>query len=252
MLFQRPEFFAHLAARLQNGEHLVLYGPRGSGKSTVLAELEKHLNRIGVPCGYSSATTSLEAITRALARAYPSVQTREVAARIARWRLWSAADTHRGVILLDHLSCVSNAMVSFLRRRLHGGVVGALSAVEVDDERERKQMKPWRIGALSLRMPLASRRQLRRLLLVRWQRSGVPQLESHQEDQFVDAARGRPGWIVQCSGLACDERYWANGRLLLTVLSTDTEALVRYGNLDLFRPVAAAREQTEGHGSAVP
>jgi len=238
MLFQSPDFLVPLVARLQSGAHLMLYGPRGSGKSTVLAELEQRLRGLSVPCGRSSVTTSLDAITGALAQAYPAVETREVNRRTARWRLWSAADEHAGVLLLDHLSCVSNAMVSFLRRRLHGGVVGVLSAADVDDERERERMRPWRLGALSVRMPLTPRRHLRRLLLARCRSLQIPPLDPDEELRLLHAARGRPGWIMQCTALGCDARYWNKGRLFLTVLCTDTDAMVRYGTLDLFRPAA--------------
>ena len=238
MLFESPEFLASLITRLRSGEHLVLYGPRGVGKSTLLAELERRFVDLRVPCGRSSITTSLESITHALEQAYPAVETREVRRRTARWRLWSAADARAGVILLDHLDCVSNAMVSFLRRRLHGGIVGVLSAVDVDDQREREQMRPWRLGALSVRIPLTPRRQLRRLLLTRCRSLRLPVLHPDDEHRLINASRGRPGWIVQCTALARDQRYWSHERLLLSVLCMDAEVVVRYGTLDLLRPPA--------------
>jgi len=129
-----PEFVSTLDERLGRGEHLALYGPRGSGKSAVLADLHTRLSRARVPCALSASTSSLDDITRALEQAYPWVQTLEVTRRAARSRLWWAADQRFGVLLLDHLSEVSNAMVGFLRR-LHGRVVGVLSAVDVDDGR---------------------------------------------------------------------------------------------------------------------
>ncbi len=230
-------FLAALETRLQNGEHLALYGPRGSGKSTVLAELESRLVRAHVPCGLSAVTSTLDDVTRALARAYPAVDTLEVTRRTARYRLRTAADQRAGVLLLDHLDCVSNAMVSFLRR-LHGGLVGALSAVDVDDQRERQNMKPWRFGALSMRMPLTSARRLRRLLDARRESLNLPALEPEAQQRLLGAAKGRPGWIVQCTELARDGRYWSGQKLFLTVLCTDTEVAVRYGALDLVRPAA--------------
>ncbi len=235
MRLHDPGFLAALETRLQNGEHLALYGPRGSGKSTVLAELESRLARAHVPCGRATVTASLDDVTRALASAYPAVDTLEVARRTARYRLWTAADRRAGVLLLDHLDCVSNAMVSFLRR-LHGGVVGVLSAVDVDDHRERQNMKPWRFGALSVRMPLTPTRRLRRFLHARRESLHLPPLVPEEEQRLVAAAKGRPGWIVQCTDLAREERYWHERRLFLTVLCTDTETAVRYGALELVRP----------------
>ncbi len=234
-----PGFVSELARRLRHGEHLALWGPRGSGKSAVLAELQARLIRMQVPCGLSPSTTSLDDITRALERAYPGVDTVEIGRRTARARLWWVADQHPGVLLLDHLSDVSNAMVAFLRR-LHGGVIGALSALDVDDERERREVKPWRYGAMSVRMPLTSRSRLRRLLRARRARLGLPPLDENLEHRFLHAARGRPGWIVRCTELECDRRYWCEHGLLVTVLCTDAEVAVRFGALDLLRPAADA------------
>ncbi len=230
-----PGLVSELERRLRRGEHLALYGPRGTGKSAVLAALETRLRRAGIPCGLSPSTVSLDDITRALEHAYPEVPTSEMARRAARSRLWLAADRRRGVLLLDHLSDISNAMVGYLRR-LHGGLVGALSAVDVDDDRERRRLRPWRYGAMSVRMPLTPRRRLRRALRARWQALELPPLTAEQEHQLANQARGRPGWIARCSDLAREARYWRNDRLLLSVLATDTEVAVRYHSVALLPP----------------
>jgi hypothetical protein len=87
-----------------------------------------------------------------------------------RARLWRAADLRGDALLLDHLIDVRNAMVGFLRH-LHGGVVGVFLAVDVEVERERQRMKPWRLGALCVRMPPTSAQRLRQLL---WSRCAGP------------------------------------------------------------------------------
>ena len=234
-----------LEGRLRRGEHLALYGPRGAGKSTILGALEARMQRASIPCGLSLSTTSLDDITRALEQAYPGVLTAEIARRAVRSRLWLAADGARGVLLLDHLSDISNAMVGFLRR-LHGGLVGALSAVDVDDERERQQMKPWRYGAMSVRMPLTPAARLRRVLQARWRALELPPLNEEQEHELANQARGRPGWIVRCAELAREERYWRSDRLLLSVLTIDTEVAVRYQALGLFRPATSGGKPLDG------
>lgn len=218
-----------LIGRLRHGEHLVLYGPRGSGKSTLIADVEARLIRGGVPCARSKATRCLNDITRALEDAYPAVDTSEVTRRTARARLWSAADLRGGVLLLDHLTDVSNAMVGFLRR-LHGGVVGALAAIDVEVERERQRMKPWRIGALSVRMPRTPAPQLRQLLLTRCADFGLAPPGRDVERRLLRAARGRPGWILQCAQLETQTRYWRDDRLSVALLCTDTEIALRQLN----------------------
>lgn len=214
------------AVRLRRGEHLVLFGPRGIGKTTLLIGLEEQLRAAGVPCARASTTHCLHDITRALALAYPTVDIHDVARRTARARLWNAADLQGGVLLLDHLTQISNAMVSFLRR-LHGGVLGVLSAVDVEVERERRQMQPWRLGALKVRMPPASNAVLRELLRASNAELRVRALAPEMERRLLRAARGRPGWMIACGQLLTDTRYWRGQQLFVSLLCTDTEIALR-------------------------
>lgn len=241
MQLRSLELATELQRRLLRGEHLTLFGPRGSGKSTLLGRIHSRLTAAGFPCGYAGVTTSLDDITRALERAYPGIDTVEIPRRAARARLWDAADHRAGVLLLDHFSDVSNAMVFFLKR-LHGKIAGVLTAVDVDDQRERSRIRrPSRYGAMSVRMPLTSTRQLRRLLYTLSGGPGLPPLQPNIERTLLEAARGRPGWIVRCAQLARESRYWCEHGLLVSTLCVDTEAAVRYRALDLLRPVPAAR-----------
>lgn len=236
MQLHPPELAIELQARLLRGEHLTLIGPRGSGKSTLLARLHSQFIVAGIPCGHSTLTTCLDDITQALERAYPHVDAAEITRRAARTRLWVAADQRRGVLLLDHFSTVSNAMV-FLLKRLHGGVAGVLTAADVEDPRERLRIRrPSRYGAMIIRMPCTPTRRLRRLLHTLTAGLELPPLASKHEQKLLETARGRPGWIVKCAELACDSRYWGEHGLLVTALCVDTEAAVRYSALDRFRP----------------
>lgn len=227
MQSQLARLTARLEQRLLRGEHLTLHGPRGSGKSTVLIELHARLRRRAVACAYSPCATALDDITRALERAYPGVSTLDVGRRTARVRLWYAADRRAGVLLLDHFRCNGSATVSFLRR-LHGKIAGVLTAVDVDSDKERIRLQPWRYGATSVRMPLAGTRHLRRLLDERWTALGLKPLDGHVAHTLVAAARGRPGWIMKCTQLACEPRYWCARGPLVTVLCVDAEVATRY------------------------
>ena len=243
------EFSASLEGRLLRGEHLMLLGPRGSGKSSVLQDLYAQLHRHGVPCAFSPVTTSLDHITGALERAYPGVDTHGITRRAARMRLWNAADRQAGVLLLDQFRGVSSAMVSFLRR-LHGGIAGVLSAVDVEDERERHGVCSWRYGAMSVRMPLASRGQLRRLLLERAAALGLPALDATACAGLLAAARGRAGWIIRCTELARHSRYWRTHGPLVSVLCLDTEADVRHEALEMLGANLHARKEAIDRGRA--
>lgn len=239
-----PKLAIDLERRLVRGEHLTLFGPRGSGKSTLLTSLHSRFIAAGIPCAYSSVTDSLDDITCALERAYPGVLTEVISRRAARARLWMAADQRAGVLLLDHFSSVTNAMV-FLLKRLHGKIAGVLTAVDVDDERERSRIRrPSRYGAMSVRMPFTPARQLRRLLYTLIGGLGLPPLAPGIEQKLLGAARGRPGWIIKCLELACESRYWCEHGLLVSTLCVDTEAAVRYQALDMLRPPSSAPDQT--------
>jgi len=119
------ELRSDLLERVGHGEHLILYGPRGSGKSTLVWQLHARFARVRIPCGVAQYTACLEHITCAMEAAYPKVNTQAVARRTARGRPRHAADQRGCVLLLDHLSKVSTAMVGFCRR-LRGGVAGIL------------------------------------------------------------------------------------------------------------------------------
>lgn len=224
------QFAPSLVTRLRRGEHIVLYGPQGSGKSTLLSELHTRLAARGVPCAISPATAHLDDITRALERAYPDVDTAGLARRRARSRLRSTADRREGVLLLDHATVVGTAMIGFLRR-LRGGIAGVVLAVDVETARERERLRYRVLGTATLAMPPMSSYRLRRLFRAQCADLDVPRLAPRDERRILRAARGRPGWVVQCARLATQERYWLDGSLYVTVLCADTEIALRLGHL---------------------
>lgn len=204
------------------GEHLVLWGPRGSGKTTLLQAVQTRLNK--TPCARSSRTASLDDITQALEQVYPSAVTKGVRRRVARARLFAAADRCRGVLLLDDAHIGGTAMKGWLKR-FRGGVMGIVLAVDVENARERRALSPYAFGTATLRMPALAARHLRRLLRCEWDRRTLPLLPSQDQRALVAAARGRPGWILQCTALAADPRYWLGNRLRTSLLCTDTVML---------------------------
>jgi predicted ATPase len=228
-----------LLEQLAHGDHVVLYGPRGSGKTTLILQLHDRFSRAHVPCALCKSTASLNDITRTMEAAYPQVSTHSISRKTARARLWDAADHRECVLLLDHVTDVSTAMVGF-GRRLRGGIAGVLYVVDVDVEREKQRMRRKRL-ALSVRMPAACMLQLRSLLRSRCKEQGFA-VDTETEHQILKTAHGRPGWIVQATTLMGQARYWHDGHLYATLLCTDTELTLRQGELRLLPPRDRCRE----------
>lgn len=214
----------HLADRLMRGEHLVLWGPIGSGKTTLLAVIRRRL--VDRACASESATQSLGDITRALERAFPGVPTQGIARRVARARLWRAADQASAVLLLDHVCTVSTAMKGFLRR-LRGGVAGVLLVFDIDSPRERARLRAQHLGCLSVRIPALPSRVQRGLLAAHWPRDERPHPGPAVVRLLIRAARGRPGWIIVCAQQASKPKYWGANGLKARVLALDAELHVR-------------------------
>jgi hypothetical protein len=201
-----------------------LWGPRGSGKTTLLRAVLQKLGN--AHCALSVTTTSLDDITRALERAYTATRITGLTRRAARSRLWWAADAEPGCLLLDHVSRVPAAMKGWLRR-LRGGVVGVVLAVDVDSPRERERLRGLMIGCTTLRMPPTASRTLTRLLNHLWEMRAALPLSASARRTLARAARGRPGWITQCAARAADSRYWLDGELRVHLLALDTEMGLR-------------------------
>lgn len=217
-------FGVHLGARLRSGSHLILYGPRGAGKSTLVGELDVQCRAIGTPCGVAPRTIMLPDIVSALAEAYPGTDIEGMGRKAARVRLRMVADGLPGVLLLDHATRMTTGMLGYLRR-LRGGIAGTLLVVDVDSPRERERMRDWHAGTLSIRMPLMPNRALHQVLSAATH--SLPEIESRTLRQIVRMARGRIGWIRECARRLQMQEYWRDDRLHLAVLCMDVDMALR-------------------------
>jgi energy-coupling factor transporter ATP-binding protein EcfA2 len=219
-------FETALAGRLRGGEHLMLYGPRGSGKTTLVESIYANLRAQSVPCAISPDTRGLPDVVTALARAYPQASVIGLDRRAMRGRLRNVADSLPGVLLLDHIRDVTTAMIGFFRR-LRGGVAGILIIVDTDAEFERDRLVGWRRHASRVQMPLMSLGELEKLLDRAWLAHDFHQAEGRIKRRLVRAARGRVGWLGECVAKLAEEKYWRQGSLRVGALCSDVEILVR-------------------------
>jgi energy-coupling factor transporter ATP-binding protein EcfA2 len=219
-------FGAALAGRLRAGEHLMLYGPRGSGKTTLIESIYLNLKEQSIPCAISADTRGLPDVVTALARAYPQASLIGLDRRAMRARLRYVADSLPGVLLLDHIRDVTTAAIGFFRR-LRGGVAGILIIVDSDAEFERDRLVGWRRHATRVQMPLMPPGELEKLLESAWLARGLPQTEGKIKRRIVRAARGRIGWLRECTSKLDEGKYWREGVLRVGALCSDIEIIVR-------------------------
>ena len=205
---------------------MILYGPRGTGKSTLLKSLSAYCQTIGVPCGLALQTSGLADIVAALCVAYPDTDIQCLRKREAAIRLRLVAERVPGVLLLDHATMVTTAMLGYLRR-LRGGIAGVLLVVDVDSPHERDRMRSWHVGALSVRMPLTSNQELYKLFLAATRTHEWPAVEPRIARYMIRTARGRIGWLAECIRRLQTPEYWRDDRLHVAALCMDTEIAIR-------------------------
>jgi hypothetical protein len=181
---------------------------------------------MGTPCGLAPETSGLPDVVAALAQAYPHANIEGLTKRAAGARLRRVADNASGVLLLDHTTMVTTAMLGYLRL-LRGGIAGALLVVDVDSAHEHDRLKSWQAGAQSVRMPLASSRALRRVLSAAIQAHHLPAIEPRMVSYIMRLARGRIGWITECIRRLQKQEYWRDDRLHLGALCMDIEIAIR-------------------------
>ncbi|HVW26928.1 MAG TPA: ATP-binding protein [Polyangiaceae bacterium] len=211
-----------LAERLGRAEHVVVYGPSGIGKSTLLRELGARLTAIGVQWSMAPKAESLRDVVLALESLYPDGRGGGLLSpQRVRAQFCNVAETSRGALLLDHVAGVGTALKGFLRS-LRGTRLGIAFAVDIDAPRDKDRMRRWCLSHREFSVPPASSTRLRQMLVRANVELGEP-LSSEAIAHLVEAAQGRPGYITVCLELLRDRRYWNGGRVHLTLLENDSE-----------------------------
>ena len=140
-LLGRDEILDTVEALAFSGETVLVYGPLGIGKTAILGELARRAQRAGRPCGICPRTERLSDVTEALVRCY-STGTGALTQRQRRSRVRLAIERKPGILLLDHLLDVGNAVKGYLRS-LHGTGLGVVIAADVEQPaRSRARSRP--------------------------------------------------------------------------------------------------------------
>jgi energy-coupling factor transporter ATP-binding protein EcfA2 len=229
----RAGVIADIERRLSQGREVLIFGPVGVGKTTVLRAVEERARSRSIPCGLSERTDTLPDLTGALSTAYPEIGSTGTQ-RGMRSRLRRAVESRPGFLLLDHLGKVGSAFKGVLRS-LRGTGMGVLLAADVDHVRDRFRARRLHITHLELELaPLhgSTIRALMRSMLAGCElpfplRDQDLRMLARQADglpgraaRFVDALRrpeawtsGRPrsDWLRREAIIAAAEHYRQHG-----------------------------------------
>jgi hypothetical protein len=221
----REEILDTVEALALSGETVMVYGPLGIGKTAILGELARRAEQAGRPCAICPRTERLSDVTEALVRCYPT-GTDALTQRQRRCRVRLAIERKPGILLLDHLLDVGNAVKGFLRS-LRGTGLGVVIAADVEHSRDHARIRTRGLAYRELALPPLHSRHLRRLLDCELRSGRLPYaVPESDRETLIDIARGRPGWIVRLAVATAQARYWRGDRLLIDLLATDVSMAV--------------------------
>jgi len=223
---QRRRFADRLLAKALSGRTVLLLGPVGNGKTTILREVARDVRARGIPCGLAPRTATLRDVTAALAEAYPTVQGAARTQRSLRGSLRLAVDGRPGVLLLDHLVGAGTATRGYLRS-LQGTGLGVVIVADMDTPRDKARVRDLRLGHDELEVPRVGGRTLMGLLDSGLGGRTLPGLLSQPDRRrLVDGARGCPGRIVLLLHVIGDPAYWRDGRPLCVAMTEGVRDMI--------------------------
>jgi len=208
------------------GRTVLLLGPIGIGKTTILRELARVLSKTERPVGVCHHTGSVGEVTAALARVYPEIGTRQRKQRTLRGALRLAIDRRPGALLLDHLVCAGTILKGFLRS-LQGTGLSVVIAADIEHKGDHARVRALRVAFEEMAVPRLPPRHIREILLDQSRRLKWPSpLHQEDEESIVETAAGRPGWVVMMAERLCESRYWTDARVRTELLRADVNIAV--------------------------
>ena len=212
-LFGREKLVVQLEGAALNGETVLLFGPLGIGKTSVLAELRRRLVKHGIPCGFAPDSRHLGDVTAALASAYPNIDAQAFSQQRLRSRLRLAVEAEPGVLLLDRFETAGTGMKSFLRslRRTRTAVV---LAADTENERDHANARAQRMTHIEVEVPPLPRSAMAALMDDLLGSNELPHpLHSEDRKSLIRLALGNPGRLVMFVDLLASSRFWRGDRI---------------------------------------
>jgi len=212
-MYGRKDIVDELTSLMMRGQVVLLYGPIGIGKTSILEAVKRSIEKENRPCGFSPQTSSLSDLTAALLRAYPDIDAEGRTPRQVRSALRMAVERNPGVVLLDHLRNAGTHFKGYLAS-FRGTRLGAIIAADVEVPRDHDRFRAMHFAYREEKVPPLANRYLRRLLAEALAKQSVPQpLSEADGEALVKAAHGRPGWILLIAELLQNPDYWSGGRV---------------------------------------
>ncbi|RJQ72782.1 MAG: AAA family ATPase [Desulfobacteraceae bacterium] len=213
-LYGRRSFLKRLAEPLLAGRTFLLYGPVGSGKSSLLEDMAQSMKKQGRPCGFCRCTRALSDITEGLLAAYPQVKREGRTQRQLRSYLVDAIEARPGVLLLDHLREVGTQFKGYLRS-MRGTGLDVLLVADAGSQRDHERLRATRLAYQEIIVPPLARRAMHRILAEAILPNRLPfALPDVEKSALIRMARGRPGWMILAGRILSDTHYWRDGRVL--------------------------------------
>jgi len=210
----REKLLDQLEEEVLRGSTLLLLGPLGIGKSSILEALASRLRGRAGPCSLAPNTRCLGDITSALASAYPDIDASSLTRRRLRSRLRLGVEAQPGVLLLDHVTAAGTAMKGFLRS-LRGTGLGVLLVADVENRRDHAAIRALHLTHMEIGVPPLVRSTMAAILDAGLERQHLPHpLHEDDRNHLLRLAKGNPGRLVSFVSLLPEERYWRDGRVL--------------------------------------
>lgn len=250
----RDRLIETLIDRLADDRRIVLYGPIGSGKTTILREILRRLREAGRACALAPVTATLGDITTAMLGIYPEFDGTHLSRRQVRGRMKLAAEDRPGALLLDHVRDIGTASRGFLQS-IWTLKVGVLAAVDVEFPRDMRRLQALRMRDLTMPVPPLGAAAMRRVFDAAAASGALPRpLSDIEWRSLLGAARGRPGWIRLMGDLATDERYWSDEGLHTGRLRADAASAMAARYLGDAVPAfsAHAADRAASTGGRIP
>ena len=213
----REAMVALLVEHVLAGHTVLVYGPWCIGKTALLDEVQRRVAATGRPCALAPHTNGLADITAALARACPDARRDPLTQRHLRTLLRNLIAQRPGALLLDHAAIAGTAVKGYLRS-LAGLGLGVVLAVDAENERDHGRARAWGLAYREVAVPRLGGSHMARLLdeYLRAASVAVP-LQADDRAALLDAAQGRPGWLVETA-------FPSGGSVTATATFTATNA----------------------------